>query len=74
MAEYRFQLAAVTVAIVSNAGAGGPRFSAVVTDAGGQVIGEGQDRTEPGAVGLAILAARRAGKGLQAGLRRACAL
>ncbi len=55
VAEYRFQLAAVTVAIVGDAG--GARFSAVVTDAGGQVIGEGEDRTGAGAVGLAALAA-----------------
>lgn len=57
VAEYRFQLAAVMVAIVSNPGARGPRFSAVVTGAGGEVIGRGEDWTEPGAVGLAVLAA-----------------
>jgi hypothetical protein len=57
VAEYRFQLAAVTVVIARNTGPHGARFSAVVTDAGGQVIGEGQGHSEPAAVGLAILAA-----------------
>lgn len=60
MASYNFRLLDVRVTVVSNAQARGPRFSAVVTGAGGEVIGEGADYSEPAAVGLAILAARRA--------------
>lgn len=59
MAEYSFRLVDVTVTVKSNPGANGPRFLAVVTNAG-DVLGKGSDYTEPGAVGLAILAARQA--------------
>jgi hypothetical protein len=60
VAEYRLRLGDVTVIVKSDARARGPRFEAVVMDAGGRVLGRGRDYTEPGAVGLAVLAAGRA--------------
>lgn len=56
MASYDFRLPDIRVTVTAGRG----EFTAEVIDATGQVIGKGRDHSEPGALGLAILAARRA--------------
>ncbi len=58
MTEYSFRLLTVTLTVRTIPRKSG--FEALVKGAGGEVIGRGQDRTEPGALGLAVLAARQA--------------
>lgn len=58
MAEYDFRLPDVKVTVKTNPGQAG--FEATVIDAGGGVLATAQDHTEPGAIGLAILAAKDA--------------
>jgi hypothetical protein len=60
MASYHFALKGDLQVTVKTSTGSGPRFTAQVVDGAGDVIGKGADYTEPGAIGLAVLAARDA--------------